>query len=315
MSVLLSFLLVSSSLLVIGSSVYADGIENENGLEITNSIYNNLNSLGFTDEEIKFMGPEAYEANKDLKGEVVAEETQYLKIIEPTDTSGLNRKTADQNVLKANVQSVTIELDEETYFEELAKEAAKENQISVMDIRESKVTSYKIMNTVIARLGVQNYRLKQSVAWSSMPNNRKIDVTGIGLNTFWSPTSNSNYGEQKWTTYNHLDGKRPVTKTYGASSTSWSKGSGGYALRIDLPNDEVGGGAGATRVETLQNYIYYDVRPIATNNKLDGYGHYAHQETTFTVSPSISLTGLSLGLSPYKSFTYHPNTHVEKFNP
>lgn len=185
-----------------------------------------------------------------------------------------------------------------------------------MDITKESPTSYKTMRTVISRTGKQNHRLKQSITWSKMPKNRYVDVTGIGINpSFWGPTPGSEYGEQKWTTYSHMSGTQSHSSIYNTSSTKWSRGTGGYSVRIDLPNNSFGGGADAKTVRTLTNYMYYSVRPVAVNSRLDAFGHYAHQEKNSAISPAISLSGVSFSVSPSTSFTYHPNTHVLKTNP
>ncbi|KKB35990.1 hypothetical protein [Bacillus thermotolerans] len=313
---LISFVFCLSLYFSFGSLVttaHAESVNNVNGIEISDETFNNLLSLGFTKDEIENMSEEVYNLNKNLKGEIVASQTQYLKIIENPDTI---KSPFLYNDLQTD--PIIVELDEATYNKEVAQEKkrAEENQISPMDITVESSTSYKTMRTVIARLGTQNYRLKQSITWSKMPSNRYVDVTGIGINpSFWGPTPDSQYGEQKWTTYSHMSGTQSHSAIYNTSSTKWSKGIGGYALRIDLPNDSFGGGADAKTVRSLTSYMYYAVRPAAVNNRLDAFGHYAHQEKNSTISPSISLSGLAFSVSPTTSFSYHPNTHVLKTNP
>lgn len=300
-------------LFVSESYTSAQTLINESGIEISEEEYSNLLSIGFTSDEIQNMGQEAYELNKGIKGEVVGSETQYLKIIELPENQYLRSNST------GNFEPLIIQLDKETYEKEVSNasnQTSNDNGITPYDITETSKTSYKTMNTVIARLGVQNYRLKQSIIWHIMPSNRKIDVSGIGINgAFWGPTPNSNYGEQTWTTYSILNGTQSHSAIYNASSTSWHKGPGGYAVKIDLPDDDFGGGAGHKDVETLQSYMYYGVTPMVANNRLDAYGQYAHQETLFTISPAIALSGLSFSISQTSDFSYHPNTHVLKTNP
>ena len=54
---------------------------NYNGVEITETEYSNLESLGFTDNEIMYMSQTEFNDNKDLEGEVVSEITTYVKVI------------------------------------------------------------------------------------------------------------------------------------------------------------------------------------------------------------------------------------------
>lgn len=49
-------------------------ITNANGIDITETEYNNLLNLGFTDNEIQYMTMDEFLANKDLVGQIVAQE-------------------------------------------------------------------------------------------------------------------------------------------------------------------------------------------------------------------------------------------------
>lgn len=66
--------------LMFGSSAFAlecIHITNANGIDITETEYNNLLNLGFTDNEIQYMTMDEFLANKDLIGEIVAQEVSY----------------------------------------------------------------------------------------------------------------------------------------------------------------------------------------------------------------------------------------------
>lgn len=63
-----------------GSSAFAlecIHMTNANGIDITETEYNNLLNLGFTDNEIQYMTIDEFLANKDLIGEIVAQEVSY----------------------------------------------------------------------------------------------------------------------------------------------------------------------------------------------------------------------------------------------
>lgn len=86
---LISFTFCLSLCCIFGNSfttAHAEPIKNINGIEISDETFNNLLSLGFTEDEIENMSEEAYNLNKNLKGEIVASQTQYLKIIENPDS-------------------------------------------------------------------------------------------------------------------------------------------------------------------------------------------------------------------------------------
>lgn len=67
----LMFLFYNNSVFAL-DSIY---IINNNGIEITETEYNNLLNLGFTETEIQFMTIDEYLVNKDLIGQIVAQET------------------------------------------------------------------------------------------------------------------------------------------------------------------------------------------------------------------------------------------------
>lgn len=60
---------------------------NDNGLEIKDTDYQRLISLGFTDDEIQQMDQEEFDFNAGLSGERISTETQYIKTTEIVDTT------------------------------------------------------------------------------------------------------------------------------------------------------------------------------------------------------------------------------------
>lgn len=77
----ISFLLLAfMSFMFCSGSVFAlDAVymTNKKGIEMTETEYNNLLNLGFTENEIQHMSTAEFLANKDLVGEIVAQETIY----------------------------------------------------------------------------------------------------------------------------------------------------------------------------------------------------------------------------------------------
>lgn len=135
------------------------------------------------------MSNEEYEINKDLKGEVISTNTNYIKIIEP-------RVTIAYSI--SNNEPIIIELDEETYYDEINKLNDNLNSRASSDFL---TTSYKKMTTTITKLSSKESRLKNSVVWSKLPSQTYVDVIGIGINSsFWAPNPGTQYGQQNWTT-------------------------------------------------------------------------------------------------------------------
>ncbi|MBT2639860.1 hypothetical protein [Bacillus sp. ISL-39] len=276
-----------------GNFASAENQKNKRG-DITTQEYQNLLNLGFTDEEIEFMDQEELEQNKNLKGKVVGQDINYVKTTHGTETK-------------------VEKLDEKTYKEEVNKVKEKEKKTSDISAQLSKstTTSYKTMTTSVVLLSGSTYRVKNSVTWDRMPMYSYVDVTGVGINeAYWGPLPGTEYGKQNWKTWSYCNGYLNGSATYTKDSTKWKRGSGGYSLKINLPDDETTGGCAADRVEELSSYMYYSVSPMTSTNRLDAYGQYAHQESNYTLTPSISLSGVEFSVSPSKEFSFHPNTHV-----
>jgi hypothetical protein len=287
---------------------------NNNRVKIHNKEFENLISLGFTQDEILNMDKEEFKLNKDLKGEVESISTNYIKVLEPSHE---NEPGAQSNELKAlqdqSLEPVTIELDEDTYYQELADFEKKQEGISILASSHTTNTSYKRMTTTITKLTTKTYRLKNSVTWDKMPSNRKVDVTGVGVDTYWGPLAGTQYGKQNWTTYSICNGTQSGSATYTTSSNKWNPGTGGYSLKINLPDNDFGGGCASDTVKTLSSYMYFTVSEKQYINRIDAFGQYAHQESTISVEPSISLSGITFSVSPSSKFTIHPATFAQVY--
>ncbi|WHX66038.1 hypothetical protein QNH26_20575 [Peribacillus frigoritolerans] len=299
------------------NDVKAAVLTNVNGLELTDQNIEDLRSLGFTDEAIENMDEEEYQLNKDLKGEIVDTDTKYIKTITPEENSEmqpleeneeLQRSLPEKslNVLESN-NSISIELDEETFYKELEQE---KTGIKTM-ASDTTTTDYKIFKTTISKLSSSKYRLTNNMTWKKIPSTRQWDVSGVGINsTYWAPVPNSQYAKQNWKTYSHMSGNQSGSSTYKSSSSYWSKKAGGYALKMNLPNNTTNG-ADSKFVESLSNYMYYNVSKLASTKQLDAYGAYRHQATSASIGISYSISGSSLSVSPSTKFDGPITTHAQ----
>ncbi len=127
-------------------------ITNYFGIEMTETEYNNLLNLGFSEDDIYLMDEDTYNNNKDLIGHVVSTNTTYYKTVR----RGLN--------------SVTYVATEEEFLHrnEVATFGVVENYWRSVVTRVSQVES--------------NYRYMVSTSWYTMPNERDYDVIAIGIN-------------------------------------------------------------------------------------------------------------------------------------
>lgn len=270
-----------------------------------------LESLGFTEEEVLNMPETEIIKNLEIDGEVVAIDKKFFKVIE-RDTSNDNVSTYDAD---NSSKEVVIELDEDTYLKEVQLEEAKRsNDVSIIS-SDSHTTSYKTVTTTIVSLTAkQQYRVKTAITWSIMPSNRKIDVIGTSINSsFWAPSKDSQYGQQSWSVRHSCDQIKYLTTSYSSGSNSWSKGSSGYALSIDLPNDIVKSYACySEEVKTLSAFSYYTADKLTSTTQIDAYGKYLHQESTLQIAPAITFYPLSFGVSASQSSKFtESGTHAQ----
>lgn len=264
-----------------------------------------LESLGFTEEEILNMPETEIMKNLEIDGEVVAIDEKFFKVIESDNDSIIKNPSRE------------IELDENTYLREVQLEEAKRsNSISTLKSGEdTNTTSYKkVITTIVAITGKQQYRVKTAIDWSIMPKNRKKDVIGTGINSsFWAPSPGSQYGQQSWSVKHSCNQTKYLSTSYSKDSNLWSKGSSGYALTIDLPNDVFASYAcNEEEVKTLSAFAYYTADKLTSTTQIDAYGKYLHQETSLQVTPAITFYPLTFGVSASQSDKFtETTTHAQ----
>lgn len=118
-----------------------DTIINNNNILMTNIEYQNLLDLGFTDYEIMNMSLKEYNENKNLKGEIVSQNTIYMD---------------EQNSIL-------------------------NNSISTFGLQSGYIeTTAKKMTTTIVSVN-NKYRYKITLEWKNIPTTRSYDIIGIGI--------------------------------------------------------------------------------------------------------------------------------------
>lgn len=281
-----------------------DPVDNpKTALNLTSEQIKNLESLGFTEDEIKNMSQDEFDLNKNLKGEINSKTTKYYKVIE-TVTSPSDNLMFSSNSNQAYTAK-EVELTREEYYNELSRIGANDQKSPLLlSASSSKSTSYKTMTTTVSKLSSEQYRVKCSVNWDKkMPINRKIDVLGVGINNaIWRP-AHGEYGKQTWKIFNTSTRQNTTgSATYTSSSTKWKYGKDAYALRMNLKNDP----SGHEYVTNIQLYMYYTVTPVSSlPTWLDAYGEYSHQETQVEISPTINFDGTGgFTITNSTKFTY-----------
>lgn len=281
-------------IMLVTNNVYAlecneENYQNKNGIEMTCEQVENLESLGFTDYQILHMDQDEFDANKNLKGEVLSETTKYYK----TTTYYQN-----ENQLLSVTGSNPI-----TYSEEISKEEYETGEPSVNTrglTNGVTSTEYKLMTTTIINPGNGRYRYKNTVSWKKLPAIRSYDIIGIGIEeSKVYGVSSSKYVKSIFS-YNSTNACYETTTTTG----TWDLSSSGYSVKFKLPY--TGGYAEWTGLET---YMYFDVaeqNPSSTISVLNAYGNYRHATTNLpNVSFSFGITAygvISVGASYQSSY-------------
>lgn len=169
-------------------------------------------------------------------------------------------------------------------------------------------TSYKTMTVSLSKKKKNVYTVINTVDWTRGALITKKDIIGIGINNNTSPIPGTEYGIQKW--YYKYPGSLIDSQKYTKKSTKWNR-SADYGLTVDLAN----GGLGCIRCIKHKVSMKYDVTPnVGSVRIIDAYGHYAHQESKFTITPAFTISKGVLGISVSQQDDYvihKPQPHVQ----
>jgi len=234
-------------------------------IDMTESEYNNLLNLGFTEEEVYFMGEEEYLNNKDLVGEVVGQTVEYYA----STTNDFTGESSNYKVSKDEFEAgrPLIMLRGGPYVE----------------------TGYKKMTTTITAVGTR-FMYKVTLEWKNMPAVRSIDVLGIGIH------SNNVY------IYSSIFFQQNFCLSSGGCSTSTAHGpkisATGGAAYFYLPTVSI-------KSLSSYLYFYVDKNTTAKLTRIYAYGDYAHATKTVSannLSYSIMPSGIILASSIIGSY-------------
>ena len=269
-------------------------IINNHNISISQKEYSNLQSLGYSDYQIKNMNEDEFELNKNLSAVKIAESSKYIKVVEYYDTEEFNNYYGD-NAEKSRTVSITIpipiyieevELTKEQYLIESAIKSEPQVVQFPKATRSDRIanatatSSYKVMHTGILKLGTGQYRVRNDLIWTQMPVNRGEDLLKTQVSKNVIPNDDTRYGKQMWTLCNGNDCIEDE-QIYTSTSSKWVTG-GLYdrTLQQNLKDDEWIG-LKYYNVTFLQVYMWYDLTKnySGTINVLDAYGEYKHLRT------------------------------------
>lgn len=332
------------------SNVYT----NYNGVEMSTNEFNNLISMGFTDEQIYNMEQDEFEKNKNLSGEIVATDTIYVKTINtyaPKDenlnimafakSEIINDINNGNNYELVSTQNIIITEEEFNNVDE-----NNDNVIIVNDVNPDIIsTEYKKLTTNIIKNG-STYRVKNDLTWKKMPSTRSNDLFGIRINhSIAEPKSGSQYAK---TTYKMKDACTLQTTTYNTvHSSNWNRAETGYGVAFKIPSDTTkryiwykeadypcadkdslykvpatGNKLVDVDVTSLNSYMYFDLVKLS-NGALSAFGSYQHAQKSVSLSSALTFTFGSGGLggvfnlsaSISEKYDGMDGTHAQILNP
>ncbi|MEK5037523.1 hypothetical protein [Sporosarcina sp. FSL K6-3457] len=282
-----------------------NSIVNSSGIEITQTEYENLEYLGFTELAIDQMSQEIFDENKDLTVESKSDVTKYYEIQEITPTKAFSVLTTDQN---PNYK--TTELTEEEYFKRVEAET---NSISIFNNGDDTTsTSYRRLNTNILKLNSTTYRIHSKFVWDKLPVTRSYDVLSTTIDSLFTPIQGTNHGQQLYA-YTHpvQGGFYGSNVTYNSSNSNWNKQGAGYGLKMNLIDN-----TSTLRLTQLEGYAYYNIQRSSSvvPNYINAFGNYSHAKNTVSnsISYSLSYGGPAIGWSNVSSTEFDAiTTHAQ----
>ncbi|WP_445487309.1 hypothetical protein [Niallia sp. 03133] len=292
---------------------------NKYGIEITESDYNRLISLGFEDEQIQNMNAEEYDINKEMYGETINVLKQYVKTTYLYDqTPPIDKSVKDKSVKSS--KSMLVEENEPELVDEKVEYLSKEefeqqlkydtqnqlgknkinNSIALSPDEGTDSTSYKIITVKLTKIASKEWKVSTTLEWKKVPATRSKDIISAAIRypDDFVINHTKRYGSQYYEstgvnakqqskTYNELI-------TYGANSGNWlNEGYEGDGLVQNLRNNFYDAGYNY-KVTYFKNYMYFyfnlDVKSYSHSN-VQVSGSYVHQINTSPFSVSdISLT-------------------------
>lgn len=271
-------------------------VENANGIKITQEEYQNLIDLGFTNLAIQQMTEDVFNENKNLEIIDRSETTKYYEIKEIPEINSFSKSMESDS----EENYVSTELTEEEYFKRIEAQKNEEEGFSTFASKDTTSTSYRRLTTTISRLNTTTARVHSKFIWDIIPKTRSYDVLATNIDSTFTPVSGSNYGQQLWSYTHPINGGfYGDNAKYSSSSSTWSKQSAGYGVRMNLKNN-----ASNLRVTELEGYAYFNIKRSSSvvPRYINAFGIYSHAKKDISSSfsyglsfggPSISYSGIS----------------------
>ncbi len=267
-----------------------------------------LVASGWSEEDINDLIPEEALLEYANAYPAMASEEVYLKV--GVDDAG---------------ETVVEEIDKTTCIAEAT--AVKEQREIAIQQELSGVSSYTDKDSVTTDDGYLKYYVQAAQSttnsneyilsaryeWIVEPEDRDIDVFGLGHSAQLDQTDSDVYYRYKCEIYMLTGGQKMLVDRHEVDEpTAMCIDNGGTAVSQDLYNNSSGMGY-VSKAENHRGYIQYRAEVNSTSaTRVSVFAEYLHQEAVFSVSPSVSYPlGASISVSSEEKFVrMSPNPYL-----
>ncbi|EPR08074.1 hypothetical protein [Ruminiclostridium papyrosolvens] len=308
--------ILTASIILSSSITFAVESDNTNVVSDKEKIISKLLNAGFTSEQINDLPESELFTYKD--GEIVSTDTRYYRISRQQDEKGATHSKSKEKKVTDEGTSKVTELTKEQCFYEVQEYNKKHNQpqsvtnasttggtfttTSIYDsgaAYETDTDGWITMNLLVSHVSGTLYKLSAQWTWLTVPKYTQIDVIGLGHDEALTQTNDPiySYFKDDWTNSWHNPSSGTETFTTPEKSVA---DSGGSVVSYALWSHDADTNGGYLRSNYRGYMSYYANVNDSSKHWISAYAKYAHQQTSLSISPSISWPA-SLGFSVEKS--------------
>ncbi|EGD45759.1 hypothetical protein Cpap_0126 [Ruminiclostridium papyrosolvens DSM 2782] len=315
--------ILTASIILSSSSTFAQESNTVAVASDKEKIISKLLNAGFTSQQINDLPESELLTYKD--GEIVSADTRYYRISrQREEKSTFHSKNVENNdsveetskVIDEGTSKVT-ELTKEQCLYEVQEYNKKNSQsqyvtnsptggtFTTMGIYDSGLDyetdtdGWITMNLLVTHVSGTKYKLSAQWTWLTVPDYTQTDVIGLGHDDGLTKTNDPIYSYFKDDWKNGWQSVSSGTDTNTTPEKSLND-SGGAVVSYKLYSHDSTVNGGYWR-ENYRGYMSYYVNVNDTSRRyVSVYAKYAHQQTTWAISPSISWP-LSIGFSVQSS--------------
>lgn len=254
---------------------------------------------GWTEEEIKEYIPKEGLLQYADALPAVATDERFVKVSEDADGSVVVTELPEE-AFKAEVRNEASK--------RLAEELQNSNAGLCNDTKDTVTTSGDYYLTYYVQAlpssKAKEYVLSARYQWLIAPDDRKIDVFGLGHDGNLTQTMDPVTYVYKTNVYMIASGNKTLIEEYqDDSQAGLKKDTGGTAVKQQLYKNSTGFGYNI-KAEGHKGYIQYKVKVNSSTAKVAAvYAEYLHQTATISVTPNISYPiGGSISVSSENKF-------------